>query len=247
MTPYLASAQIIQDVRRGLPEGADLGDLEFAATAPIDTLCGQHLGVLVIADRVARPEFSAQDLHILVQMAAVMADRIEMRMIASQAAESGMRYDEAEERFEAIANDAHLLIACNEADGSCQFVNDSWLKFTGRNCQSELGEGWQQLVHPRHLPTVLNLSMQARQPFPLELPLLRHDGVFRWLRGKGTPRLLKDGTYSGFTVRLTDESDYIEDVADSAQIRRCPMECHPRDVLALDNDASGVHKFRIIE
>lgn len=211
--PYLEKPMVIEDLPAGLPEGADLGDLRFAATAPIDTLCGEHLGVLVIADPVARPEFSAQGLETLVELAAVIADRIEMRMIAARAWDSKMRYEEAEQRFRTMANGADALIACDEADGSSEFVNDAWLKFSGRPRQSELGDGWQQLMHPRHRTRVLNdyvQALQSRQQFTMDVPLRRHDGVFRWMRGSGTPRLLKDGTFAGFTLCLTDMSDYNE-------------------------------------
>ena len=118
LTPYLASPMVIKDVPAGVPEGAHLGDLQFAATAPIDTFCGQHLGLLVIADRVARPDFCAQDLENLVEMADVVAARIEMRMIASQALQSKLRCGDAEQRFRTLANGEPGLIACNEPDGS---------------------------------------------------------------------------------------------------------------------------------
>jgi PAS domain S-box-containing protein len=224
--PYLESPMVIQELPAGLPEGADLGDLRFAATAPIDTLCGQHLGVLVIADPVARPEFSELDLETLVELAAVIADRIEMRMIATQAMDSKMRYGEAEQRFRAMANGAQTLIACDEADGSSEFVNDSWLRFSGRHRENELGDGWQQLMHPQHRARVLDVyvqALQARQPFTVEVPLRRHDGVFRWMRGNGTPRFLQDGTFAGFTLCLTDISDYSEAAGGSA-VEGCAVE-----------------------
>jgi len=225
--PYLESPMVIRDLPAGLPEGADLGDLRFAATAPIDTLCGEHLGVLVIADPVARPEFSGQDLETLVELATVIADRIEMRMIASQALESEMRLEEAEGRFRAMANGAETLIACNEADGSWEFVNDAWLKFTGRHRQLELGDGWQQLMHPRHRAGVLNVyvqALQARQRFTVDVALRRHDGVFRWMRGSGTPRFLKDGSFAGFTLCLADRSDYVEELGEQPEGGGCVRE-----------------------
>lgn len=211
VTTVLDAPMVLRDVREGVPEGADLGDLQFLASAPIDTYCGQHLGVLVIADHQPRPEFSEQDLKTLVEMARVMAASIELRMMAWQSIESQLKYDEAEERFRGIANLATPLIGCIEANGSCEFVNDAWLKFTGRYIQKELGKGWQQDIHHQHRELALTLywhALQTQQPFTLEAPFRRYDGVFRWLRGSGTPRFLKDGSFSGFIVSLTDVCNY---------------------------------------
>ena len=209
----LRAPVVVRDAHEGLPEGTDLGELRFAATVPLRTPCGQHLGVLVIADRMARPGFSQHDLETLVELASVVSSTIELRTVASRLMESQLLHEEAENRFRYIANCAPTLIACCEADGSCEFVNDAWLRFTGRHTLNELGDGWQRILHHGFRETVLNLywqALQERQPFTLDVPLRRHDGVFRCARGSGTPRFLQDGTFAGFTLCLTDVSDYSE-------------------------------------
>jgi PAS domain S-box-containing protein len=214
LSTLLSAPMVIRDVREGLPKGTDLEDLQFLAAAPIDTFCGQHLGVLVIADRAARPEFSEQDLNSLAELADVMAGRIELRMLAAQLTECEARREEAEERFRRTANCALELIVCNLADGSCEFVNHAWLKFTGRPVQNEFGDGWQQGVHHAYRDRFLSIyweALQTSQHFSLRLPLLRHDGVYRWVHADGNPRFLKDGTFAGFVVSLTDLSDYSEE------------------------------------
>ena len=211
--PFTAKPAVIHDVRAGLPEGADLGDLTFFASAPIHTLCGQRVGVLVIADVTPRPEFSEPDLATLVELANVIAVTMELRMVAEQSMESRLLHAEAEQRFRAVADSSPALIACNEGDGSCAFVNAAWLKFTGRSIRDELGDGWQHTMHDLHRQSVLNLywqALQTRQPFAMEVPLRRHDGVYRWMRGTATPRVLSDRTLAGFMVRLTDVCDWIE-------------------------------------
>lgn len=210
----LSSPMVVRDAREGLPEGADLEDLLFLATAPINTFCGQHLGVLVIADRSARPEFSQQDLDSLAELADVMANSMELRMLATQLTECVALRDEAEERFRRAANRAPELIVCNLADGSCEFVNDAWLGFTGRRFEDEWGDGWQQGVHGAYRERFVDLyweALQAGQHFELRVPWLRHDGIYRWMHADGTPRFLKDGSFAGFVVYLTDLSGYSEE------------------------------------
>ncbi len=77
----LQSPVVVQDA---IEETSSAGDLNFAAFAPLHTLCRKPLGTLIIADRDERP-FSANDLETLVDLAAIIADRMEVRMIAQQA------------------------------------------------------------------------------------------------------------------------------------------------------------------
>ena len=85
----LVSPVVVQD----LPE--DFGDLSFAAMAPLDTFCRKRLGMLVIAGHAARPAFTAEDLGNLADLADILANRIEMRMIAAQAVVTKSLYREA--------------------------------------------------------------------------------------------------------------------------------------------------------
>ena len=203
----LESPRLVRDAREGLPEGVVSGGLNFFASAPIGTLCGQDLGVLVIADHAPRPEFSEADLQTLAELAAILAGKLELRMIASQSVESKLLRREAETRFRWAADCVPTLIACTEPDGSCSFINQSWLDFTGRSREEELQDGWQSALHPDHRDAFLDFyweSIQARAPFALTIPLLCHDGSYHSLRATATPRLLEDATFLGFTLCLSD-------------------------------------------
>lgn len=209
----LKAPVVVRDALEGLPAGTNLGELRFAATVPVVTPCGQRLGVLVIADQTARPLFSEHDLETLLELANAVAGRIELSVLASQLMEAQLWRSEAEDRFRIVASGAPALIACVEADGSCEFVNDTWLKFTGRHIENELGDGWQQIMHHQYRERALEVywqALQAPEPFELEVPIRRYDGVFRWMQGNGTPRFLKDGSFAGLMVRLTEVSDYCE-------------------------------------
>jgi PAS domain S-box-containing protein len=206
----LAAPIIVRDARERVPEGTDMGELRFAATAPMSTPCGQKLGVLVIADHQPRPAFSAHDLETLVALAAVVADRIELGILASRLTEAQLGRREAEERFRRLADAAPIPIACCESDGSCEFVNEAWVGFTGGPAGTKIGDAWERVMHPDHRDRVLGLYLQAlqlRQPFTLELPMRRGDGVFRLMRGRGIPRFFTDGSFAGFVLSLTDVSD----------------------------------------
>ena len=50
--------------------------------------------------------------------------------------------------FRTMGNGASVLVWISGPDKLCTWFNDSWLKFTGRTLEQELGNGWIDGVHP---------------------------------------------------------------------------------------------------
>jgi PAS domain S-box-containing protein len=189
------------------------GDLRFAASAPLCATDGLRLGLLVIADHRPRPEFSARDSSILTELARVLAGKMELRRIATQALEAERAVREIERRFRAFANSAPVLLACCGADGGVTFVNRAWLQFTGRDPLDSLGDGWVEAVHPEYRDEIAErvwAALAARQPLAMEVPLRRHDGVYRRMLVQSAPRFNDDGEFLGLVVCLTDAGDFPE-------------------------------------
>jgi PAS domain S-box-containing protein len=108
---------------------------------------------------------------------------------------------ESEERFRLLANAAPALIWMSDTDKLCTFINKSWLKFTGRSMDSELGNGWTEVVHPEDLRRHEDTYTQAfdrRDEFRIEYRLRRHDGEYRWILDIGVPRFDKDRSFVGY-------------------------------------------------
>jgi PAS domain S-box-containing protein len=207
----LARPQLVRDSARDLPPGTDLADLRFAASALLRSSSGVQFGVLVIADRVPRPEFSTADLDALADLAGVLAGKMELRMIASLALETELSLRETEQRFRGIANCAPVPLIYSRADGSCLFVNQTWLDFSGRTAGQELASGWVSLIHPDHRRAVVKecrRALDAQRPFTVKAPLRRRDGQYRWTLGKGAPRFRADGSFAGYVGCLIDIADY---------------------------------------
>ena len=55
---------------------------------------------------------------------------------------------ESEERFRNMANTAPVMIVVTDANRQATFFNKTWLDFTGRTMEQELGQGWTAGVHP---------------------------------------------------------------------------------------------------
>ena len=91
---------------------------------------------------------------------------------------------ESEERFRLVANTAPVMIWMSGVDKLCTYVNLPWLEFTGRSFEQELGEGWDEGVHPEDLGRCLDTYTKAfdkRESFRMEYRLRRYDGEYRWL------------------------------------------------------------------
>ena len=117
---------------------------------------------------------------------------------------------ESETRFQTMANCFPLLMWIADEKGKCTFFNTSWLDFTGRNMEEELGYGWTKEIHPQDLTkciTIYQESFKSRQSFQQEYRLKRWDGQYRWLLDYGTPRYRPDGSFAGYIGSCIDISD----------------------------------------
>ena len=114
---------------------------------------------------------------------------------------------ESEERFRNMADTAPVMIWVSGADKFRTYVNQQWLKFTGRGIEDELDTGWLRNVHPEDLERCLetrNAAFQLHEAFRVEYRLRRKDGEFRWMLDSGTPRFVSDGTFLGFIGSCID-------------------------------------------
>jgi PAS domain S-box-containing protein len=118
-------------------------------------------------------------------------------------------------------------------EGHVSFVNEGWLRFTGRSLEQELGDTFAMSAHPDDRPHLLGLwreALQHRDEFRAEYRLRRGDGEYRWVVEVGTPRF-SDGEFLGYVGTATDiherkamedalrESEQtFRDVADSAPV-----------------------------
>src|SRR5262249_15566243 len=68
---------------------------------------------------------------------------------------------ESERRFRIMADAARVLLWMSGPDTLCTFFNQTWLEFTGRKIEEELGEGWAAGVHPEDWQTCLDIYFGA--------------------------------------------------------------------------------------
>ena len=123
-------------------------------------------------------------------------------------AEQALR--EKEERFRTMADSTPVMLWLSGRDGLCTFFNQSWLDFTGRTMEQEIGYGWADNVHPDDLRRCLDAYMsalEARAAFTIEFHLRRFDGEYRWVLSNVVPRRTKEGEFIGFAGSCIDIAD----------------------------------------
>lgn len=116
----------------------------------------------------------------------------------------------AEENFKLIADSAPFSLWISGIDKKCFYFNKSWLDFTGRTMDQEVGNGWAEGVHPDDLENCISIYVSffnARKAFKMEYRLKRYDGVYRWVLDTGCPRYSPSGMFLGFVGSCIDITD----------------------------------------
>ena len=119
---------------------------------------------------------------------------------------------ESEERFRAMADAAPVLMWVTGPDKLCTFLNWSWLKFTGRNLDQEIGIGWVESVHPEDRKRCLETFATAfdrREDFVMQYRLRRHDGEYRTITDNGLPRYDVQDKFLGYIGACVDITDLL--------------------------------------
>lgn len=118
---------------------------------------------------------------------------------------------ESEEGFRNLANTLPALIWFAGPHKLCTFFNQSWLNFTGRTLNQELGNGWVENVHPDDLVRCLSTfltSLDTPRPFKMQYRLRRSDGEYRWILGEAAPRYQPGGGFHGYVGSCMDVTDF---------------------------------------
>ena len=116
-------------------------------------------------------------------------------------------------------------------DANCDYFNETWLAFTGRTMEQEMGSGWAEGVHPDDLQRCVAHYLDhfgRREAFEMEYRLRRHDGAYRWIFDRGVPFTDDSGAFAGFIGSCVDVND-----------RRAAQEAqqqHSQEQLALARD-----------
>jgi PAS domain S-box-containing protein len=114
------------------------------------------------------------------------------------------------QQLDTVANASPVLFWTADLLGQVDWVNQSWVEFTGRVESDVMGDGLAQDVHPDDAAQrrqAVRLALAKRQPYCLEYRLHHHSGTFRWVMEQCLLRLDADQQPVGFIGSCVDISE----------------------------------------
>ena len=82
------------------------------------------------------------------------------------------------------------MVFTTRPDGYCDHQSRQWVDYTGVPLTEQLGDGWNQLLHPEDRARAFAAwrdAVEGRAPYDLEYRVRRHDGRYEWFRVIGRP------------------------------------------------------------
>ncbi len=134
------------------------------------------------------------------------------------------------QEFEALAVSTPGFLFTNSPDGGADFTGRFFYEYTGAPEGTALGSGWAAYLHPEDLERTMERwkeSVRTGQMFEIEYRFRRHDGEYRWFKGRSTP--LRDDLgmvvkWFGLAVDIHDQKLAERALASSEERLRLAME-----------------------
>jgi PAS domain S-box-containing protein len=116
------------------------------------------------------------------------------------------------EQYRLLVESSPVMIWRSGIDTKCDYFNETWLAFTGRTFEQELGDGWAEGVHRDDFERCVGIYLDhfaRRAVFEMEYRLRRHDGVYRYIFDRGVPFFDEVGTFGGFIGSCVDVDERV--------------------------------------
>jgi hypothetical protein len=137
------------------------------------------------------------------RMVGIHTDITERKLAENQLRESEVQYRN-------LANAGSALIWTSGTDKLCNYFNETWLRFTGRTLEQEMGNSWAEGVHPDDFDRCLETYISAfdkQVPFEMEYRLRHSSGEYKWIVDLGTPNFNSIGQFVGYIGHCFDISE----------------------------------------
>jgi PAS domain S-box-containing protein len=125
--------------------------------------------------------------------------------------------------FRQIVDSSPELLHTARSDGYLDFLNQTWLDFTGVPLEKLLGWGWTCRIHPDDVEAFVKKireSFAKAKPFEETSRVQRADGVYRWMLHRKVPRFDGDGKlikWHGSSIDIDDRKRAEEQLIKSVQ------------------------------
>lgn len=153
--------------------------------------------------------------------------------------------EESERQFRTLADSINQLAWIANGDGWIFWYNHRWYNYTGTNFEEMQGWGWKEVHHPNHINRVVEFVKSAwekGEPWELEFPLRRHDGIYRWFLTRAVPIKNSEGIvirWFGTNTDIEDQKTAIENLAkakEQLQIINFELSTKNEELGKINND-----------
>jgi len=117
-----------------------------------------------------------------------------------------------ENQYKTIVDCSPNMIWRSGTDALCNYFNRTWLDFTGRTVEQEIGNGWVEGVHPDDLDFCINFymgSFKKHDRFEMNYRLKRADGQWRWINDRGVPFFDEKNVFQGYIGSCMDITEQV--------------------------------------
>jgi PAS domain S-box-containing protein len=164
----------------------------------------------------------------------------------SEPAQTWLQQSEA--WFREVADATPAPVWMTDQSGALVFANTQFIEMTGKSAAEVGGDGWQNLIHPDDLPSVIKARAEAWEngpaPYTFQARFRRHDGAWRWMEVMSRPRLDKAGAFQGFAGLAVDQTEAIQSKAAlEARERQLRLVTDALPVLIAFIDDAGRYGF----
>lgn len=210
LAAYLADAALAA-WRRGDGDGRRSAAIGGGSLAVFVLAAGTHYGLVL--EGVLTPPYLIAPIFLFIVLAMAYelgGEVLRAERFHSQLQTGNALLRESEQRFRAMADAAPVMIWLAGTGKLCTFFNRTWLAYTGRTMNQEVGNGWTEGVHPADFDRCLRIygdAFDARREFAMEYRLRRHDGEYRCILDSGAPRFAADGAFLGYIGSAFDTTD----------------------------------------
>ena len=218
---FLKSRVVVNDVatepnwRDEYREIAIRSGIRAAWSAPILSKDNRVLGTFALYCPSPRVP-TESDLGLIEAAGRIALIAIERQRSQEALKEALEEVQKSEAKLRLVIDTIPTIAYCNLPDGTNEFSNRQWEKYTGQTSEESSGWGWQACIHPEDLPQVLDKWSELRatgEPGEAQARLRRHDGVFRWFLFRTQP--LRDE--NGKIVRWYAASFDIHDLKETEE------------------------------
>jgi two-component system CheB/CheR fusion protein len=114
---------------------------------------------------------------------------------------------EGAERLRLMANAMPQKVWTATADGSADYFNEQWMKYSAKPINELMGEGWLKIIHSEDKKATIKLwkeVVNTGEFFQVEHRLKRADGIYRWHLTRALPHRDEQGEILGWVGSSTD-------------------------------------------